>query len=297
MNKFFCGLFLLKLLIYSSLILLLVKLMFSNYFLLFNNFQKMKKKLARRNFIQFGVMGSASFLTLPLKADNKTRKKDAKNMLAIEGTTLLFQGDSITDGRRNRKDLHPNTPTGLGNSYVALIASELLGKHPDKGYNIFNRGISGNKVPQLADRWQADCLELQPSILSILIGVNDFWHMSKHGYKGTLETYERDYRDLIQNTLKKLPQVKIIICEPFMVPGGTALEKGWPEAFAAYRVVARKLALEFELPFVSFQEIFYEGLEMADASHWCPDGVHPGPAGNYLMAKAWLEVFYQMNMD
>ena len=131
---------------------------------------------------------------------------------------------------------------GLGSGYVNLIASELLGRDAQPDLRVYNRGISGNKVFQLADRWKEDCLDIQPDVLTILIGVNDFWHKMKHGYKGTVEIYASDYRKLLEQTLHSLPELKLILCEPFMVPGGTAIEEGWPEAFAKYREKARDIA-------------------------------------------------------
>ena len=109
------------------------------------------------------------------------------------GDTILFQGDSITDAGRKRDDSAANSDVAMGRGYAWLAAAQLLIEKPDAGLKIFNRGISGNKVYQLAERWQADCLDLKPNVLSILIGVNDFWHKKKHNYDGTLEKYEGDF--------------------------------------------------------------------------------------------------------
>lgn len=254
----------------------------------------MKKIFDRKGFLRSSILGSLALYSLPSFAQKERVYKTDKKLNLPTGSTLLFQGDSITDGRRDRKNKAPNSPGALGHGYVQLIAGQLLGKYPSQEFEIYNRGISGNKIPQLVDRWQADCVDLAPDVLSILIGVNDFWHLHTNGYEGTLASYEEGFRSLLANTQSALPETKIIICEPFMVPGGTALKTGWPESFAGYRVVARKLAFEFQLPFVSFQEVFYEALEKAAVSYWCPDGVHPGPAGSYLMAQAWIEVFEEM---
>lgn len=91
------------------------------------------------------------------------------------GARILFQGDSITDARRDKKADKANDANGLGNGYPFFAAGEILRDHADLKLEIFNRGISGNKVPDLEARWQADCLDLKPNVLSILIGVNDIW--------------------------------------------------------------------------------------------------------------------------
>lgn len=218
--------------------------------------------------------------------------------LAIEtkwaGKNILFQGDSITDAGRDKENQNPNSPWALGRGYSFHAASNLLRSNPQSDFQIYNRGISGHKVFQLRDRWDADCLDLKPDLLSILIGVNDFWHKLSHGYEGTIEIYENDFRALLKRTVEALPNVKIIICEPFIVKGGTAITEEWTPDFFEYQVVSKRLATEFNTGYVPFQAYFDKALEEAPASYWCPDGVHPSIPGAVLMAEAWLETFKRM---
>src|SRR5688500_2453100 len=125
--------------------------------------------------------------------------------------TILFQGDSITDASRNRTVAEPNVARALGTGYPLLIASDLLRERPERGYRFVNRGISGNKVPDLAQRWSSDALALAPDILSILIGVNDYWHHLLNGYPGTVKDYEDGYSALLELTRRELPQVRLVI--------------------------------------------------------------------------------------
>lgn len=202
---------------------------------------------------------------------------------------VLFQGDSITDAGRNKARYYANDGSGMGNGYVYQIVSQLLGKHPDKKYHCYNRGISGHKVFQLANRWDDDCLQLSPDVLSILIGVNDFWHTLTGGYKGTVKTYETDFRKLLDRTKKALPDVRLIIGEPFAVEGGSALNDDWYPTIHQYREAATKVAKDYQATFIPYHSIFAEALKTAPVSYWCPDGVHPSIAGGHLMARAWLE--------
>jgi lysophospholipase L1-like esterase len=207
------------------------------------------------------------------------------------GQTILFQGDSITDAGRNRDGgvaSRPNSQRALGNGYAWLAASQLLVDNADAGLTIFNRGISGNKVFQLADRWQEDCLALEPDVLSILIGVNDFWHKQKHGYEGTLETYETDYHKLVAQTRQALPGVTLIILEPFVLNCG-AVDPSWPPEFAGYRAAAKRVADEASAVFVPFQTMFDSATQIAPPERWAADGVHPTPDGAALMAHWWLK--------
>ena len=112
--------------------------------------------------------------------------KEASSISMPKGLTILFQGDSITDGGRDRGQYYANNARGMGQGYVRHITTELLGNHPGSELRIYNRGISGHKVFQLRDRWVDDCLILKPDVLSILIGVNDFWHTLDWGYQGTV---------------------------------------------------------------------------------------------------------------
>ena len=150
------------------------------------------------------------------------------------------------------------------------------------------RGISGNKVYQLAERWDEDCLQIKPTVLSILIGVNDLWHKLNGKYQGTVEIYERDYRALLTRTTKALPKVRLVICEPFVLRCGAVNDKWFPE-FDTYRASARKIAGEFRASFVPFQAMFDEAVKYAPPEHWAKDGVHPSASGAALMAHEWCK--------
>lgn len=206
-----------------------------------------------------------------------------------KGATILFQGDSITDAKRDRKILNSNDRTALGLGYPFLLASALLADHPEMDLNIYNRGISGHKVPDLAARWQSDTVDLKPRVLSILVGVNDIWHKLNGKYDGTVADYETGYRALLEQTLEQIPNVQIIVCEPFVLRCGAVDDRWFPE-FDSRRAVARKLAQEFNLTLVGFQEMFDRAVKAAPAEYWAADGVHPTLAGHALMAKTWREV-------
>ncbi len=205
-----------------------------------------------------------------------------------DGGVLLFQGDSITDaGRSREKEGAANDQSGLGVGYAWLAAAELLVDRPKAGLQIYNRGISGNKVFQLAERWDKDCLAIKPNLLSILIGVNDIWHTLGGNYQGTVEIYERDYRALLERTRKALPNVKLVICEPFVLRCGAVTEKWFPE-FDNYRAAAKRVAEHFHATFVPFQAMFDEAVKYAPPEHWAKDGVHPSASGAALMAHEWV---------
>ena len=221
---------------------------------------------SRREFVQAGVGLSAAGLASMNKLSAAQRPSAAKSgkSLIKPGDTILFQGDSITDAGRKRHVLTPNSDAGLGRGYAWLAAAQLLIDRPDANLKIFNRGNSGNKVYQLAERWQADCLDLKPDVLSILIGVNDFWHTLDGSYKATVEKYETDYQALIKRTKAALPNVKLVICEPFSLKAGKVNDKWFP-GYDAYRAAAKRVADESGRVFVPFQTMFDAASKIAAA--------------------------------
>ena len=247
----------------------------------------------RRNFFKKATLAGAGAMLIPeiLKAAiPENNGRTAESLDLEEGTVILFQGDSITDAGRNREEQDiPNKQSMLGNGYAMFAAAQILAGNGGKNLQIYNRGISGNKVYQLSNRWEKDCLNLNPGILSILIGVNDYWHKKKNSYDGDLAKYNADYRDLITQTKLHSPSIKIVICEPFIIAGGTALDETWESEFAIYRNAAKQVAEDFNTKFVPFQNVFNEALKKAPAAYWGADGVHPSMAGAQLMAQAWLK--------
>ena len=212
-----------------------------------------------------------------------------KVSLIKKGSVVLFQGDSITDAGRSRADaVKENNHKALGRGYSWFAAANLLTELPDHALKIFNRGISGHKVHQLAARWEKDCLSLKPDVLSILIGVNDIWHRLNGSYDGTVATYESDYRKLLKRTIKVLPNVKLVICEPFVLRCGAVTDKWFPE-FDNFRGAARNISNEFKTHFVPFQSMFDQATAIAPPEHWAKDGVHPSSNGAALMAHFWLK--------
>ncbi len=246
----------------------------------------------RRNFIKTAAMGSTFALGIPQIVSAATEEKGyrSKKVRISKNDVILFQGDSITDMGRNRKRKGANDNSGLGPGYTFVAASELLLKHPDKNLKIYNRGISGNVVPQLIERWQEDCIDLKPDILSILIGVNDYWHTLNGSYNGTAKSYRESYDKLLAETKNKLPDVKLIIGEPYAVRGVKVVDNSWFPAFDAYREAARDLADKYEAVFIPYQEIYAKASRQASPSYWTHDGVHPNTAGDALMGEAILKV-------
>ena len=209
---------------------------------------------------------------------------------------ILFFGDSITDMARNR-DMNAQA-FGYGVGYVNSIASTLKYENPEE-YDVINRGISGNRIANLYARIKTDVWNHNPDVISVLIGINDVWNevYSKTGLglnDMALTRFEKIYRMLIEDTKERLPNVKFILCEPFMLKG-TATEERYEELCKVkqYAAVVKKLAEEYGALFVALQEKFDEEASKYGAEYYLYDGVHPDVAGGKLIAEEWLKVFHK----
>jgi len=249
---------------------------------------KPSEQNGRRNFLKKTALGIAA-LNAPQFIMPASAAVKAKKISLNPQDVILFQGDSITDSGRDRNNSNANDAEALGSGYAFHAAAALLYKNPQKEFKIYNKGISGNKVYQLAERWDSDCLRLKPDVLSILIGVNDFWHTLNGNYDGTIEKYRHDFIALLERTKKELPNVKLIIGEPFAVKAVKVVNAKWFPSFHEYRTAAREIADKFNAAFIPYQSVFDKAQKSAPGSYWTHDGVHPTIAGAKLMAEAWLQ--------
>jgi lysophospholipase L1-like esterase len=208
---------------------------------------------------------------------------------------ILFFGDSITDAGRDREtDFQPES---YGNGYVKYVVEHLLA-NGYKTEDLINRGISGNRIVDLYARIKSDCWNLQPDFISILIGVNDVWHEIGHDNGVELDRFEKVYRMLIEDTQAKLPNVKLMLCEPFVVQGeATIYKEGIWERFLAvydYAATVEKLAKEYGLAYLPLQQKISAAAEKQGAATILRDGVHPADDGAKLIATEWLNKFEEI---
>ena len=242
---------------------------------------------SRRKFIgTTAVAGLAScFLSVAESSANSVQpEKRLKN-----GTVILFQGDSITDGNRGRNE-DPNHIMGHG--YAFSIASRIGADFPEKKYKFYNRGISGNKVTDLESRWQSDTLDLKPDVLSILVGVNDAGSVVFNRLPVVSPgKYEETYNTLLEKTKAVFPDILFVLCEPFILKVGKVADNWevYQDDVERRREVVRKLAKKFNVVFVASQEVFNKACEKASPEYWMWDGIHPTVAGHELLAREWLE--------
>lgn len=201
--------------------------------------------------------------------------------LLEDNAVVLFQGDSITDAGRSRDD-----DANLGWGYAALAAAWFAARFPERRVRFLNRGISGNRAADLRARWRPDCLDLRPTWVSVLIGINDTWRRYDSGEPTTARDYADAYRAILAQTRDELG-ARLIICEPFVLPV-PADREAWREDLDPKIAAARALAREFSAIYVPLDGVFAQASARRDSAFWAPDGVHPSLAGHALIAQHWL---------
>ncbi len=210
--------------------------------------------------------------------------------------TILFQGDSITDAGRSREN---DANTGIG--YPTLVSGELGLSFPNR-YNIYNRGISGNRVVDVYARIKKDIINLKPDIMSILIGVNDVWHELSSQNGVDADKYFKVYSMLIEEIKEALPDVKIMIMEPFVLKASATEDtEECPDKWHLFNTEVKKraakakeLAEKYDLPFIALQDKFDEAAKLAPNHYWLADGVHPTTAGHEIIKREWIKSFNEL---
>lgn len=205
---------------------------------------------------------------------------------------ILFQGDSITDAGRDYGGGH------LGFGYPRLVEAQLGYENPEK-YTFINKGISGNRIVDVYARIKADIINLKPDYMSILIGVNDVWHEIENANGVDSEKFKKVYRMLIEEIKTALPNIKIMILEPFVLEApATQNTEDKPDKWKTFKnevalraKAAKEIAEEFSLTFIPLQDEFDKAAENTENNYWLGDGVHPTAMGHELIKREWLKAF------
>ena len=204
---------------------------------------------------------------------------------------LLFIGDSITDMCR---DYERHNPYNMGFGYVFLIEAALSKRYPGK-YDVINRGISGNRIVDVYQRIKMDCWNLEPDMITILIGTNDVWHEVMRSNGVEKDRFERFYDMLIEDTRKALPNVKISVMGAFLLEGTATTEQmDRLSEIKDYAKIAKAVAERHNCPYIELQAHFDKAAQNVSPEYYLFDGIHPTVAGAQIIADQWLEHFEQI---
>ena len=208
--------------------------------------------------------------------------------LLRRGQKVLFIGDSITDcGRRLE-----NRPLGAG--YVRMAIDLIEARDPGRQMTWINRGIGGNTVRNLTERWTDDSIRHQPDWISIMIGINDLnqWVMGGDGSVAPDE-YEVLYDGILSRACEET-KARLILVMPFYmstIRPGDEIEhhRGRMAAgLVTYSRIVARLARRYEAILVRPQMAFDRQFRTRDASDFCDEPVHPNASGHLLIAHSWL---------
>lgn len=196
--------------------------------------------------------------------------------------TFLFFGDSVTAADRKYGT------DDLGDGYVAVIQNHL---RSDSDIRVINKGFDGHRAENLLLRLEDDCLVYKPDILTILIGVNDCWKAIDTGLendKAITEAFERCLREVLRRVRERLPDCRIILMEPFLIPA-EQYKEDWRVALYPKMEAVRRLSREFRIEYIPLDGLFAEACALNDPNNYSIDSVHPIAGGSRLIAEHWIK--------
>jgi lysophospholipase L1-like esterase len=203
-----------------------------------------------------------------------------------DGQTVLFIGDSITDcGRRAAE-------RPLGSGYVRMFTELATARWPARQVAYINKGIGGNRITDLKNRWRDDVLYHKPDRLSIKIGINDL-HSVLRGAEDavTPEIFADIFDELLALTQKEL-DCPVVLLTPFYIStdrDGNSMRAAVLELLPRYIETVEAMSKKYGTRLVNLHEIFQEQLKYRDADTFCPEPVHPNHSGHIVMAQALME--------
>ena len=196
---------------------------------------------------------------------------------------IVFQGDSITDAGRDKRNYHD-----MGKGYPKYASEKLTEICPDVEFEFINFGISGNRTSQLFDRFYEDGLAFEPDVISILIGINDIWHRyGTHKIATTDEQIATNYRAILTR-IRKETNAKIMMLSPYLLD----CEDKEEMRADLQRVlpIVRGLAKEFADVYVDLDVEFAKALpKQPEPKFYSADGVHPNANGAEFIGNLYAE--------
>lgn len=201
-----------------------------------------------------------------------------------DGQVVLFQGDSITDCGRNRE-----SESCLGYGYPKVVSELYKTLFPKTDVTFVNKGISGNRVLDILDRYETDVKQINPDFVSILIGINDTWRRYDSNDITTTEEFEVNYRTLLTKIKADFPECKIMMIEPFLL-NSTPDRASWREDLDPKIQVVRALAKEFADYYLPLDGMFAKmEVEGYTCHQLAADGVHPEDIAHSMIGKWYLD--------
>ena len=217
-------------------------------------------------------------------------------------TKIVFLGDSITAAGVYDTDVGvPYNDELVYPDYTGFIT--LLNENVGEDVQLIGKGVSGDKVSNLLERYKKDVLSLNPDIVFIYIGINDVWHKYSFGTGTDIIFYENGLKKIIGDL--KSQGARVILCTPTVIgenKGEFTLVNQFKDIetmeimngdLDAYSDVIRKLSSELNTDLLDLREIFMNYISENNPNNESSgittyDGVHLNDLGNKLIADEML---------
>jgi lysophospholipase L1-like esterase len=208
-----------------------------------------------------------------------------------DGQTILFIGDSITDCGRRDDFARP-----YGRGYVSMFRDLMLVREPQKKITVINKGIGGETVVELRNRWNNDVITHYPDWLSVKIGINDLHRHIAGNDNGQLspEGFYKIYDQLLSSTVKKLPKCRMILIDPFYISKademGDSFRTKVMKILPEYINYATSLSKKYKTLHVQTHESFQKLIKYQHPDSYCNEPVHPFSSGHLMIAEEVYKV-------
>ena len=235
-------------------------------------------------FHQRHAIAAGAFLALLLPLSLRAQQPGPASFALRQGDRVVFYGDSITAQRR----------------YTRLVEDFVVSRYPHMRIDFYNAGVSGDTVSgghsgDIQTRLQRDVLPWRPTVVTIMLGMNDGRYTTK--FDKNFQLYKTGYRKLVDEFKTDLPDARLTLIRPSPYD-----EIAHPPAIAGYNQVmlrygdfVARLGAEQGLRVVDFNRPVTDALRAGMkidprmAGSLLPGRIHPSLSGHWIMAAALVK--------
>ncbi len=199
-----------------------------------------------------------------------------------DGDTVVFYGDSITHH----------------NHYVAYLYLFYATRYPDAHIRFRNAGIGGNRTASALQRFRQDVVDAAPTRVAVLFGMNDgnqraFDEQAFQVFqKGMTTILDRIARETAATPLLLTPTYFDYPVRQRHLTPGLSVDPGYNGVLVRFGDAIEAMAEARGCPVIDLNapmDAMTRRLRVADpVATLSRDGVHPLPAGHFVMADTIL---------
>jgi len=231
---------------------------------------------------QIGFVLIALWLCSTAKAQQPASTSD---FALVDGDRVVFYGDSITEQRLYTTDIENFVRTRFPDRHVLFFHSGVGGDR-----------VSGGKYGPIDLRLHRDVFEHQPTVVTIMLGMNDGLYQAFD--PDIFTSYKNGYVFIVNEIQKNFPQARLTLLKPSPyddVTRPTMMVGGYNKVLQRFGGFVGELAAEKKLDVADLNAPVVQALENANGKKspldtlLIPDRIHPGPAIHWIMAESILQ--------